>query len=68
MLEILGKTEPLWLFGILTIEMLAGLYSAWILTVEYWYDKEFNENIKAARRERRRKRYEFESLTDGEAK
>jgi hypothetical protein len=68
MLEWLTKWEPLWLFIILTGELVVGLYSAWILTVEYWYDKSFNDAMKAARRDRRRKKYEFENLTDGEMK
>lgn len=64
MLASLQHWEPLWLLIILTIEMAAGLYSAWILRVEYHYDKEWNER-KAARR---RRHLDFESLTAGEGK
>lgn len=39
-LEWMGKYEPIWLFLILFPEMLAGLYSAWILKREYDYDAE----------------------------
>lgn len=62
--SVLGKWEPIWLLVILAIEMVAGVYSAWILTVEYNYDREWNER----RRERRKKKMEFEHLTTGEGK
>lgn len=68
MLDWLTRWEPLWLFIILMGELIVGLYSAWILTVEFYYDKEFNEAMKDARRERRRKKYEFDHLTEGEGK
>ena len=35
----MGKWEPIWLFVVLFPEMVAGLYSAWILTKEYKYDE-----------------------------
>lgn len=66
MLEWLTKYEPIWLFVILFGELLVGLYSAWILTVEFWYDKDFNENIRKSRRDKRRKQFEFEKLCIGE--
>lgn len=65
----LAHWEPLWLFLVLVYEALIGTATFVILIMEYWYDKEFNENIKAARKERRRKKYlEFENLTEGESK
>lgn len=68
--QLLGHWEPLWLFLILTGELFFGVATFVILVKEYWYDKEFNENIKAARKERRRKKYEMtlpeEGLTEGE--
>ena len=64
--------EPTWLFLLIAFEGLVGLYSGYILTIEFWYDKAFNDNIKASRKERRRKRYDFqlpeEKLTEGEMK
>lgn len=77
--EILTKYEGLWLFLILTLETMFTLYTSIILTIEYWYDKNFNEAIKKARRERRRKNYErsktlqeddgeIKTLTTGEMK
>lgn len=66
----LGHWEPLWLFCILSYEALIGTATFVVLMIEYWYDKQFNENIKNARKERRRKKYEFqlpeEKLTTGE--
>lgn len=47
----LARWEPLWLFLLIGFEGLVALYSAWILTVEFNYDKEWNER-KAARRKR----------------
>ena len=38
LLDWLSKTEPLWLFLILMIEMVAGVYSAFILKREFDYD------------------------------
>lgn len=64
----LGKWEPLWLIAILSLEATVGIATFVILIIEYWYDKEFNENIKASRKERRRKQYEFENLTEGESR
>jgi hypothetical protein len=39
-LEWMGKWEPLWLFLILFPEMVAGLYSAYILKREFDYDEQ----------------------------
>lgn len=64
----LSRWEPSWLFLILTYEALVGTATFVILVIEYYYDAAFNSNIKAARKERRRKKYEFEHLTDGESK
>lgn len=67
--EWLEHWEPLWLFLVLTYEALIGTATFVILIIEYWYDKQFNENIKEARKERRRKKLlEFDNLTDGESK
>jgi hypothetical protein len=63
-----SKWEPIWLFVILAYEAAVGTLTLVVLLIEYWYDKAFNDNIKAARRERRRKKYEFEHLTEGESK
>jgi hypothetical protein len=60
----LGRTEPLWLFVVLMIEMVAGIYSAVILTIEYKYDRDWNERLRA----RRKKKMDFEELTQGEHK
>jgi hypothetical protein len=38
-LEWMGKYEPIWLFLILFPEMVAGIYSAWILKKEFEYDE-----------------------------
>ena len=38
-LEFMTKWEPVWLFLVLFPELLAGLYSAWILKREYDYDE-----------------------------
>lgn len=38
LLDWMGKWEPLWLFLILFPEMVAGLYSAYILKREFDYD------------------------------
>lgn len=54
----LGKWEPLWLFCVLAYEAFVGTATFVVLLIEYWYDKQFNDNIKAARKERRRKKYE----------
>jgi hypothetical protein len=70
MLLWLKEYEFLWLFIILVIGMIAELYSAIILTIEYNYDKEFNEQLKEAKRVARKKKVELESesLTTGEMK
>lgn len=60
--------EATWLFVLIFAELVVGVYSGVILTIEYKYDKAFNEQLKAAKRESRRKKYEFESLTDGEGR
>jgi hypothetical protein len=39
-LEWMGRTEPIWLFLILFPEMIAGIYSAWILKREFDYDEQ----------------------------
>lgn len=64
----LGLWEPTWLIIILSFEALMGLATFIILVIEFDYDKQFNDAMKAARREKRRKSYEFEHLTEGEAK
>lgn len=35
----LGKWEPFWLFLILFVEMIAGMYTAYVVTIEYRYDE-----------------------------
>lgn len=66
----LAHWEPIWLLLVLLFEAFVGLFSALVLLKEYFYDMEFNENIKRARKERRRKKYEFhlpeEKLVTGE--
>ena len=69
--SVLEHWEPIWLFLILAYEALIGTATFIVLLIEYWYDKKFNDNIKAARKERRRKKYEEyklpeEKLTTGE--
>lgn len=68
----LGHWEPLWLFILIGFEALIGvpinIATLYILILEFKYDKDFNEAMKASRRERRRKKYEFEQLTEGESK
>jgi len=69
--SVLAHWEPIWLFLILAYEALIGTATFIVLLIEYWYDKKFNDNIKAARKERRRKKYEEyklpeEKLTTGE--
>ena len=69
----LGHWEPLWLLTVLLAESLIGLFSALVLLKEYFYDLEFNEHMKSARKERRRKKYEEfklpeEPLNKGEMK
>jgi hypothetical protein len=59
-----GQWEPLWLFLVLLIETIFSVLVWRMARMEYWYDKEWNER-KAARRKRK---FEFESLTDGESK
>lgn len=39
-LEFMAKYEPIWLFLVLFPELLAGLYSAWILKREFDYDEQ----------------------------
>lgn len=43
------------------------LYVCGILTVEYVYDRNFNEHIKSMKR-RTKRNFDFERLTDGEGK
>lgn len=38
--EFMSKYEPIWLFLILLPDMIAGLYSAWILKREFDYDEQ----------------------------
>lgn len=69
--ETFSRWEPIWLFFILAYEALIGTATFVVLMIEYWYDKKFNENIKNARKERRRKKFEEfklpeEKLTTGE--
>jgi hypothetical protein len=65
----LGRWEPLWLFVLIAAELLVGLYTGVLLTMEYKYDKEFNEQLRAAKRESRRKKIDLEgSFCDGESK
>jgi len=71
--SVLEHWEPIWLFLILAYEALIGTATFAVLIIEYWYDKQFNENIKNARKERRRKKFEEyklpeQNLTEGEAK
>lgn len=40
LIEWMGKYEPIWLFLILFPEMVAGIYSAWILKREFDYDEQ----------------------------
>lgn len=67
----LGHYEPIWLLLVLLAESLIGLFSALVLLKEYFYDMEFNNHMKAARKDRRRKKYETltmpeQGLTSGE--
>jgi len=64
LLEILTKWEPLWLFVLLTAELVFSILIWRMARIEFWYDKEWNER-KAARRKRQ---FNFENLTDGEGK
>jgi len=64
----LGYWEPTWLLVVLLAETFVGLFSALVLLREYFYDLQFNESIKASRKERRRKKYEFQNLCEGESK
>lgn len=64
----LGKWEPTWLLLVLSFEALLGLATFIILVIEYNYDLQFNQAMKASRREKRRKSYEFEHLNEGEHK
>lgn len=48
--EWLAHWEPIWLFSILTIEMLLALYTAVILTLEYFYDAKIEEEKKHRKR------------------
>lgn len=53
------------------IEMCVGIAILCMARKEYKYDKEFNENIKAARHARRRKKYDeviFQETNVGEMK
>ena len=68
MLEWLQRWEPLWLFILLSAELCCGIFTVWVLVLEFYYDKAFNESIRESRKERRRKKYEFENLTNGEGK
>lgn len=64
----LAHWEPTWLFCFIAFESLVGvpvnIYMAYILTKEYWYDKEWNERRAA----RRKKQAQFDSLTAGEGR
>lgn len=62
----LEKYEALWLFVLIGGELLMGIYSAVILTMEYFYGLRFNEAIKEARKERRRKKYEVQSAKEAQ--
>jgi hypothetical protein len=69
----LGHWEPTWLLTVLLAESFIGLFSALVLVKEYFYDMEFNNHMKAARKDRRRKKYEVftlpeTTLTEGESK
>jgi hypothetical protein len=66
----LAHYEPTWLLLVLLAEAFIGLFSALVLLKEYFYDMEFNEHIRASRKERRRKKFELPEgpLTDGESK
>jgi hypothetical protein len=68
MLAWLEHYEALWLFILIGGELIVGLYSAWMLHKEFVYDKAWNEEMLERRKERRRKKYEFEQLNTGEGK
>jgi hypothetical protein len=49
------------------LDTILEIYICVILTIEYIYDKRLNEHVKSLKK-RTKKRYEFESLTEGEGK
>lgn len=51
----MGIWEPTWLFLILLLELVAGVYTAWMVTREYNYDKE-KDDLKKQRRTRTTKK------------
>lgn len=71
MLNWIPRSEPYWLFWILSAELLMAIIGTifsvliWRMAkIEFEYDKEWNER-KAARRKRA---MQFEHLTEGEGK
>lgn len=67
--EWIKDKEAIWLFYILMAELLVSLYSAVILTVEYYWGRS-DTDIKreTVRKKAAREKYKFETLTDGEGK
>lgn len=67
--EWITHNEALWLFYVLMAELLVSLYSAFILTVEYfWGRSDTDIKREAVRKKAAREKYKFETLTDGEGK
>ena len=60
-LETASKYEPIWLFLILFPEMIAGIYSAWILKREFDYDAKRD----AEKKQKRTKTTKKTSTKDG---
>lgn len=64
LLEVLTRTEPLWLLIVLVAELIYSIRIHTMAKIEYEYDREWNER-KAARR---KKHLQFDDLNVGEGK
>lgn len=59
--------EGLWLPASLFLGNILELLTVWILVIEFRYDKEFNEQLKAAKRDARKKKIDDDiSICSGE--
>jgi hypothetical protein len=62
-LDFMTKYEPIWLFLVLFPELLAGLYSAWILKREFDYDA--NKDLAKAQKKTRTSKKTTQSKDGG---
>jgi len=67
MIEWINANEPLWLFLLIGAELVVGLYTAILLTLEYFYDKSYNEK-RNRRKKTTRNKVKVEIDRDGNAR